>query len=73
MSAEYDEFGKQSVVDLVRKERDIPVTEENKGEYVRLVTGVRMTKTIEKQIEAFKRDSTSSSPTTTLRSLTSWS
>lgn len=54
MSAEYDEFGKQTVVDLMPNGRNIPVTEENKALYVKLVTEVRMTKTIEKQIEAFK-------------------
>lgn len=54
MSAEYDEFGEQTVIDLMPNGRNIPVTEENKAEYVRLVTEVRMTKTIEKQIEAFK-------------------
>eukprot|EP00177_Eucheuma_denticulatum_P008191 GFKZ01014909.1.p1 GENE.GFKZ01014909.1~~GFKZ01014909.1.p1 ORF type:complete len:1872 (+),score=326.79 GFKZ01014909.1:314-5929(+) len=54
MSAEYDEFGKQTVIDLVPNGRNIPVTEENKAEYVRLMTEVRMTKSIEKQIAAFK-------------------
>lgn len=54
MSAEYDEFGKQTIVDLMPDGRNIPVVEENKADYVRLVTEVRMTKTIEKQIEAFK-------------------
>ncbi|PXF44012.1 E3 ubiquitin-protein ligase UPL1 [Gracilariopsis chorda] len=54
MSAEYDEFGKQTVIDLIPNGRNIPVTEENKAEYVRHVTEVRMTKAIEKQIEAFK-------------------
>lgn len=54
MSAEYDEFGKQTIVDLMPNGRNIPVMEENKGLYVKLVTEVRMTKTIEKQIEAFK-------------------
>lgn len=54
MSAEYDEFGKQTVIDLMPNGRNIPVTEENKAEYVRLVTEVRMTKSIEKQISAFK-------------------
>ena len=55
MSAEYEEFGKTSVVDLIPNGREIPVTEENKADYVRLVTDIRMTKSIEKQIEAFKR------------------
>lgn len=54
MSAEYDEFGKQTIVDLMPNGRNIPVMEENKALYVKLVTEVRMTKTIEKQIEAFK-------------------
>lgn len=54
MSAEYDEFGKQTIIDLIPDGRNIPVTEENKAEYVRLVTEVRMTKAIERQIEAFK-------------------
>ncbi|CDF40023.1 unnamed protein product [Chondrus crispus] len=50
----YDDFGKQSVVDLVLSGREIAVTEDN-SVYVRLVTEVRMTKAIEKQIEAFKK------------------
>lgn len=54
MSTEYDEFGKQTIFDMIPNGRNIPVTEENKADYVRLVTEVRMTKTIEKQIEAFK-------------------
>lgn len=54
MSAEYDEFGKQTIIDLLPNGRNIPVTEENKADYVRLVTEVRMTKSIERQIEAFK-------------------
>lgn len=54
MSAEYDEFGKQTIIDLVANGRNVAVTEENKEDYVRLVTDVRMSKTIEKQIEAFK-------------------
>lgn len=54
MSAEYGEFGVEKVMDLLPNGRNIPVTEENKAEYVRLVTEVRMTKAIEKQIEAFK-------------------
>lgn len=54
MSAEYDEFGKQTVVDLMPNGRNVVVTDENKEDYVRLVTEVRMTRTIEKQIAAFK-------------------
>ncbi len=55
MSAEYEEFGEHTVVDLMPNGRNIPVTEENKAEYVRLVTEVRLTKAIEQQIAAFKQ------------------
>lgn len=54
MSSEYDEFGQQTVIDLVPNGRNIAVTEENKADYVKLVTEVRMTKAIEKQIQHFK-------------------
>lgn len=55
MSAEYEEFGQHVVLDLLPNGRNIPVTEENKADYVRLVTEVRLTKAISKQIEAFKK------------------
>lgn len=54
MSAEYEEFGERKVVDLIPNGRSVAVTQENKSEYVRAVTEVRLTKAIEKQIEAFK-------------------
>lgn len=53
-SSEYEEFGRQMVIDLKPDGRNIPVTEENKEEYVRLVTEVKLTRAIEKQIAAFK-------------------
>jgi len=53
MSAEIDEFGTTKVVDLVPNGRNIPVTEENKVEYVKLVTDLRMTRSIQHQINAF--------------------
>ncbi len=54
MSAEYEEFGQHKIMDLIPNGRNVPVTEGNKAEYVRAVTEVRLTKAIEKQIEAFK-------------------
>ncbi|GJQ11400.1 hypothetical protein GpartN1_g3191.t1 [Galdieria partita] len=53
MSADIDEFGTTKVVDLVPNGRNIPVTEENKVEYVKLVTDLRMTRSIQHQINAF--------------------
>jgi E3 ubiquitin-protein ligase HUWE1 len=52
-SLEIDEFGKKSVIDLKPNGRNIPVTEENKVEYVKLVTEQRLTVAIKQQIEAF--------------------
>jgi E3 ubiquitin-protein ligase HUWE1 len=52
-STETDEFGKMKVVDLKPNGRNIPVTEENKQEYVQLLTEHRMTTAIRQQIDAF--------------------
>jgi len=52
-SLEIDEFGKKSIIDLKPDGRNIPVTEENKVEYVKLVTEQRLTVAIKNQIEAF--------------------
>lgn len=53
MSAEHTEFGTTDVVDLIPDGRNIPVTNANKGEYVRLITDLRLTKAIRRQIDAF--------------------
>jgi hypothetical protein len=53
MAAELDQFGELKVVDLVPGGRHIPVTEENKWEYVRLITELKMTKAVEPQLQAF--------------------
>lgn len=53
MSAEFDFFGTQKIVDLVPNGQNIPVTNENKMQYVQLVTDLRLSKAIEKQIAAF--------------------
>ncbi|PNS16909.1 hypothetical protein CAC42_4873 [Sphaceloma murrayae] len=52
-SVEVDRFGEKQVVDLVPNGRDIPVTEENKHEYVKLVVEQRLTKSVEEQLEHF--------------------
>jgi E3 ubiquitin-protein ligase HUWE1 len=55
-SVETDNLGVQSVqkiIDLKPNGRNIPVTEENKAEYVRLVTEHRLTGGIQEQIDYF--------------------
>ena len=49
-SAELNEFGRVETVDLVENGRKIPVTDENKFDYVRLITHHRMTTSIRKQV-----------------------
>ena len=50
---EVDEFGQRKQIDLKPNGKNIPVTNENKAEYVRLVTELKMTKSIEKQLNSF--------------------
>ncbi|KAK9762549.1 E3 ubiquitin-protein ligase tom1 [Basidiobolus ranarum] len=50
---EADDFGKMKVIDLKPNGRDIPVTEENKYEYVKLVTEQKLTLAIKDQIDNF--------------------
>jgi len=52
-SAENLVFGKTSVVDLIPNGRNIAVTEDNKLEYIQLVSHHRMTSGIRSQIESF--------------------
>jgi len=52
-SAESQIFGKTEVVDLIPNGRNIPVTDENKFDYVRLISHHRMTTAIKAQIESF--------------------
>ena len=52
-SEEEDEFGVMKTVDLIPNGRDIPVTEENKHEYVRLVVKHRLLSSVQDQMEAF--------------------
>lgn len=52
-SVELDRFGVTETVDLVDNGRNIPVTEENKHEYVRLVVEYRLIKSVEQQLDSF--------------------
>ena len=52
-SIETDDFGKKEVVDLITNGRNIPVTEENKHEYVQRVVEYRLTGSVQIQLEQF--------------------
>lgn len=52
-SAEQSNFGKVEIVDLIPNGRNVSVTDENKMEYVKLVTHHRMATGIRQQIDAF--------------------
>ena len=52
-SIETEEFGVTKIVDLIENGRNIPVTEENKQEYVQLVVEYRLTGSVKKQLEEF--------------------
>ncbi|KAI9144726.1 hypothetical protein BKA69DRAFT_1122162 [Paraphysoderma sedebokerense] len=54
MSAEDDRFGEIVTVDLIPNGRDIPVTEENKSQYVELISEWRIVKRVEEQFKAFR-------------------
>ncbi|KAJ4297668.1 E3 ubiquitin-protein ligase tom1 [Kalmusia sp. IMI 367209] len=52
-SVDNERFGETEVVDLIEDGRNIPLTEENKHDYVRLVTEYRLTGAVQEQIEHF--------------------
>ncbi|KAL2265492.1 hypothetical protein VTJ83DRAFT_6592 [Remersonia thermophila] len=52
-SVEDDEFGVTKVVDLIENGRNIPVTEENKHEYVRLIVEHKLLTSVKEQMEHF--------------------
>ncbi|KAF9997246.1 hypothetical protein BGZ79_009053 [Entomortierella chlamydospora] len=52
-SVETDDFGNNRIVDLKPNGRNIPVTEENKHEYVKYITEQKLTLAIKDQIHAF--------------------
>lgn len=52
-SVEVEAFGEMQVVDLIENGRNIPVTEDNKHEYIRLITEHRLTGAVQEQLEHF--------------------
>lgn len=52
-SIETDDFGVTEIVDLIENGRNIPVTEENKHEYVQRVVEYRLTGSVQSQLEKF--------------------
>ncbi|KAK4115750.1 hypothetical protein N656DRAFT_795455 [Canariomyces notabilis] len=52
-SVEDDEFGVTKVVDLIENGRNVPVTEENKHEYVRLIVEHKLLTSVKDQMENF--------------------
>ncbi|USP81000.1 hypothetical protein yc1106_08274 [Curvularia clavata] len=52
-SVEVEAFGEMQTVDLIENGRNIPVTEDNKHEYVRLVTEHRLLGAVQEQLEHF--------------------
>jgi E3 ubiquitin-protein ligase HUWE1 len=54
-SVEVEAFGEMQVVDLIEGGRDIPVTEDNKHEYIRLITEHRLTGSVTEQLDHFLR------------------
>lgn len=52
-SVETDDFGVTEIVDLIENGRNVPVTEENKLEYVQLVVEYRLTGSVQAQLAKF--------------------
>ena len=53
-SVESDIFGQLQVLDLKPDGRSLAVTNENKGEYVQLVTDLKLHRSIQQQIDSFR-------------------
>ena len=54
-SIESNDFGESQIIDLIENGRNIPVTEENKQEYIQLVVEYRLTGSVQEQLENFLR------------------
>ncbi|PWW73889.1 hypothetical protein C7212DRAFT_213953 [Tuber magnatum] len=52
-SVETDDFGDKKIIDLVPDGRNVPVTEDNKHEYVRLLVEYRLLTSVQEQMENF--------------------
>lgn len=61
-SVETDDFGVTQVVELVENGSHIPVTEENKHEYVQRIVEYRLTGSVEAQLEEFLKGQSRNNP-----------
>lgn len=52
-SVETDDYGEKKIIDLIPNGRNIPVTEENKQDYVRLVVEYRLQTSVTEQMDNF--------------------
>ncbi|PYH96257.1 ubiquitin-protein ligase [Aspergillus ellipticus CBS 707.79] len=52
-AVETDDFGEKQVIDLIEDGRNIPVTEENKEEYVQRVVDYRLVGSVKEQLDNF--------------------
>ncbi|KAI1912667.1 E3 ubiquitin-protein ligase tom1 [Ophidiomyces ophidiicola] len=52
-SVEVEDFGEKQVIDLIENGRNIPVTQENKEEYVQLVVEHRLVGSVKEQLDNF--------------------
>ena len=52
-SVETDDFGDKKIIDLVPEGHNVPVTEDNKHEYVRLLVEYRLLTSVREQMENF--------------------
>ncbi|TPR03887.1 hypothetical protein CAN33_002380 [Aspergillus niger] len=52
-AVETDDFGEKQVIDLIENGRNIPVTEENKEEYIQRVVDYRLVGSVKEQLDNF--------------------
>ncbi|RAL03966.1 E3 ubiquitin-protein ligase TOM1 [Aspergillus ibericus CBS 121593] len=52
-AVETDDFGEKQVIDLIENGRNIPVTEENKEEYIQKVVDYRLVGSVKEQLDNF--------------------
>lgn len=52
-AVETDDFGEKQVIDLIENGRNIPVTQENKEEYVQRVVDYRLVRSVKEQLDNF--------------------
>ncbi|KAF5864652.1 hypothetical protein ETB97_006929 [Aspergillus alliaceus] len=52
-AVETDDFGEKQVIDLIENGRNIPVTQENKEEYIQRVVDYRLVRSVKEQLDNF--------------------